>query len=306
MISSSIQSPASRLHVTILRLLLAMALCASHAAWSPVWSQTARITTPNGIDIALHAQAAYMLDLETGEVMVEKASTDIRPIASLSKLMMALVVMDSGLPMDAVLEISDADVDRLKHSRSRLPVGSRLSRGDLLHLALMSSENRAAHALGRHHPGGMPAFVRAMNDKARALGMYRTHFVEPTGLSSDNVSSARDLARLMQAASTYPMIRNYSTDSQHQITLASGRQLAYRNSNRLVHNQDWDIQLSKTGFINEAGECLVMLARIEDRDMAIVLLNAGRRSRTADALRLRSLVGRLTSMKARTHQSDLG
>lgn len=298
---SSIQVLVSKLRTALLRLLLAAALCTSHAAWS----QTARIT-PGDIGIALHAQAVYMLDLDTGEVVVEKASADIRPIASLSKLMMALVVMDSSLPMDAILEISDADVDRLKHSRSRLPVGSRLSRSDLLHLALMSSENRAAHALGRHHPGGMPAFVRAMNDKARALGMYHTRFVEPTGLSSDNVSSARDLARLMQAASTYPLIRHYSTNGQHQVTLPSGRQLAYRNTNRLVDNQDWDIQLSKTGFINEAGECLVMLARIEDRDLAIVLLNAGRRTRTADALRLRTLVGRLTSMEARTHQGDLG
>jgi D-alanyl-D-alanine endopeptidase (penicillin-binding protein 7) len=193
--------------------------------------------------------------------------------------------------MDAILRISDADVDRLRHSRSRLSVGTELSRADMLHLALMSSENRAAHALARYYPGGMPAFVRAMNDKARALGMRNTHFVEPTGLSSDNVSSPRDLVQLLKAVSKQPLIHRYTTDDRYQIEASNGRQLVYNNTNRLVRNANWDIKISKTGFINEAGECLVMLTRIGERDLAIVLLNSsGRYSRIGDAVRLRNLV----------------
>jgi D-alanyl-D-alanine endopeptidase (penicillin-binding protein 7) len=161
----------------------------------------------------------------------------------------------------------------------------------MLHLALMSSENRAAHALARYYPGGMPAFVRAMNDKARALGMRNTHFVEPTGLSSDNVSSPRDLVQLLKAVSKQPLIHRYTTDDRYQIEASNGRQLVYNNTNRLVRNANWDIKISKTGFINEAGECLVMLTRIGERDLAIVLLNSsGRYSRIGDAVRLRNLV----------------
>lgn len=238
----------------------------------------------------LVSESVYVQDLSSNDVLYDKGSSEVRPIASISKLMAALVVIESGMPMDDIVTISDADVDRLRYSRSRLPVGAKLSRADMLHLALMASENRAAHALGRYHPGGMPAFVRAMNDKARALGMRDSHFVEPTGLSSDNVSTARDLVKLVQAASQQPLISRYSTSGQYDITLHRGRQLAYRNSNRLVRNDNWDIQVSKTGFINEAGECLVMQARIEDRDVAIVLLNASPRSRIADAIRVRSLV----------------
>ena len=245
---------------------------------------------PPGRSDTLVSEAVYVQDLDSSTVLYDKSSTDIRPIASISKLMMALVVIESGLSMDTKLKITDADVDRMRYSRSRLSVGSELSRADMLHLALMSSENRASHALGRYHPGGMPAFVRAMNDKARALGMRHTHFVEPTGLSADNVSSARDLVKLAQAAAREPLIRRYSTSEKYDVTPAQGRQLAFRNSNRLVRNDKWDIQLSKTGFINEAGECLVMLTRIDNRDVAIVLLNASPRSRIADAIRIRSLV----------------
>lgn len=244
----------------------------------------------------LVSEAAFVLDLNSNDVLYDKSSSDVRPIASISKLMAALIVVESKLPMDDTLKISDADVDRMRYSRSRLPVGSELSRADMLHLALMASENRAAHALGRYHPGGMPAFVRAMNDKARALGMRNTHFVEPTGLSSDNVSSARDLVKLLQAAARQPLIQRYSTSGQYDVTLSRGRQLAYRNTNRLVRNDNWDIQISKTGFINEAGECLAMLTRIDDRDVAIVLLNASPRSRIADAQRVRSLVLKNTKL----------
>lgn len=239
----------------------------------------------------LHSEVAFVQDLNTSDVLYDKNSDEVRPIASISKLMTALVIAESGQSMSQMLRISDADVDRLRHSRSRLSVGTELSRADMLHLALMSSENRAAHALGRYYPGGMPAFVRAMNDKARALGMRTTRFVEPTGLASENVASPRDLVKLLRAASKHPLIHRYTTDETYEVEVARGRQLVYNNTNRLVKNSDWDIKVSKTGFINEAGECLVMLTRIDDRDVAIVLLNSsGRYSRIGDAVRIRTLV----------------
>lgn len=249
------------------------------------------IVEPLTKQAVLRSEVAFVQDLESSDVLYDKNSDEVRPIASISKLMTALVVAEAGLPMKEILEITDADVDRLRYSRSRLSVGTELSRADMLHLALMSSENRAAHALGRHYPGGMPAFVRAMNDKARALGMRSTHFAEPTGLSSDNVSSPRDLVKLLQAVNKQPLINRYTTDDRYEVNVGRGRQLVYNNTNRLVRNADWDIKVSKTGFINEAGECLVMLTRIDDRDVAIVLLNSsGRYSRIGDAVRIRSLV----------------
>jgi D-alanyl-D-alanine endopeptidase (penicillin-binding protein 7) len=240
---------------------------------------------------ALRSEIAFVQDLESSTVLYQKNSDAVRPIASISKLMTALVVAESGLPMDEMLEIIDEDVDRVKHSSSRLSVGSKLSRADMMHLALMSSENRAAHALGRSYPGGLPAFVRAMNDKARALGMRNTRFVEPTGLSSDNVASPRDLVKLLTATSQHARIQQYTTNDQYSVQPVRGRQLVFNNTNRLVKNANWDIQVSKTGFINEAGECLVMLTKIEDREVAIVLLNSsGRYSRIGDAVRIRDLV----------------
>src|SRR5690606_16763407 len=192
---------------------------------------------------------------------------------------------------DEVLSISDEDVDRMRFSRSRLAVGTRLTRGEMLHLSLMSSENRAANALGRHYPGGMPAFVRAMNDKARSLGMRHSFFVEPTGLSSQNVATSHDLVKLLRAANNHPLIRKYATDDTEVFNVGRGRQLTYNNSNRLVRRNDWDIHLSKTGFINVAGECLVMLTHIDGRELAIVLLNATQRySRVRDAQQIRKLV----------------
>lgn len=243
-----------------------------------------------GPKAALHSEAALVLDLDSANVLYDKNSDEVRPIASISKLMTALVVAEAGQSMDEMLQISDADVDRLRHSRSRLAVGTELSRAHMLHLALMSSENRAANALGRHYPGGLPAFVRAMNDKARALGMRHTNFVEPTGLSSDNVSSPRDLVKLLAAVNKHPVIHRYSTDDKEEVTIGRGRQLVFSNTNRLVRNPGWDIQISKTGFINEAGKCLVMLTRIDDRDVAIVLLNSSGSSRIGDAVRLRQWV----------------
>lgn len=239
----------------------------------------------------LRSEIAFVQDLSSNDVLYDKNSDEVRPIASISKLMTALVIAESGQSLDEILKISDADVDRMRNSRSRLAIGTELSRADMLHLALMSSENRAAHALGRYYPGGMPAFVRAMNDKARALGMRQTQFVEPTGLSVENVSTPRDLVKLLQATSKQPLIERYTTDDSYQIATGRGRQLVYNNTNRLVRNDKWDIKVSKTGFINEAGECLVMLARIDNRDLAIVLLNSsGRYSRIGDAVRIRTLV----------------
>ncbi|WP_454691553.1 D-alanyl-D-alanine endopeptidase [Achromobacter aloeverae] len=251
----------------------------------------ARLSTPSSQAAALRSSVAYVQDLATSTVLFSKNEDTVRPIASISKLMTALVVVDANQPMDEMLEVTDDDIDRLRHAASRLPVGTRLSRADMLHVALMSSENRAAHALGRYYPGGMPAFVRAMNEKARELGMLDTHFVEPTGLSSENVSSPRDLVRLLRAASQRPLIHRYTTDTEYDVEMRKGRTQTFHNTNALVRNADWDIKVSKTGYINEAGECLVMLARINGRDLAIVLLDSqGKYSRVADAVRIRKFV----------------
>lgn len=239
----------------------------------------------------LHSEIAYVKDLASSKTLYQKNSSQIRPIASITKLMTALVVIEANQDMQEMLEISSADIDRLKNTTSRLSVGSKLSRTDMLHLALMSSENRAANALGRHYPGGLSAFVRAMNDKARALGMRDSRFVEPTGLSSNNVASPRDLVLLMQATAKHPLIHEYTTSDQYIVEPKKGRQLVFGNTNRLVKNDKWDIQVSKTGFINEAGQCLVLMTKFEGRQVAIVLLNAqGRYSRIGDAIRLRTLV----------------
>jgi D-alanyl-D-alanine endopeptidase (penicillin-binding protein 7) len=237
--------------------------------------------------LALRSNAAVVIDQATSQVLFEKNANVALPIASLTKLMTATVVVDAHQDMNEVLEVTADDVDHERHSASRLRVGSRLSRANMLHIALMSSENRAASALGRNYPGGLPAFVAAMNAKAKALGMNDTHYVEPTGLSSQNVASARDLARLVAAASQYPVIRQYSTDDRYTLN-PGGYSLQYVNSNRLVMSKSWDIALQKTGFINEAGHCLVMQAKIEGRPVVMVFLDSkGKDSRLADAGRVR-------------------
>ncbi len=236
----------------------------------------------------LHSQVAYVYDVDTGEVLYEKNHYLVRPIASITKLMTAMVVLDAQQDLDEMLEITREDIDTLKHTRSRLSIGSKLSRRDLLLLALMSSENRAASALGRNYPGGLPAFVRAMNEKAHALGMRYTLFVEPTGLSSENLSTAPDLAKMLQAAAEYSLIQQFSTNKDYTVSPKPGQQLRYVNTNRLVANKDWQIQVSKTGFINEAGRCLVLNTQLDNRNVAIVLLNAyGRYSGMGDANRIR-------------------
>ena len=235
----------------------------------------------------LKSSVAFVIDQDTNEVLLNKNSSAVLPIASITKLMTALVVTEANLPMDDVLSISQDDIDTEKGSSSRLQVGTQLTRGEMLHLALMSSENRAANALGRHYPGGATAFVAAMNAKAKVLGMGDTRYVEPTGLSSRNQSSAMDLATLVKAAYRVPLIRELSTSPEHQV-FDGQRQLQYRTTNRLVLSPDWDIGLQKTGYISEAGQCLVMQARLAGRKFIMVLLDsAGKYSRIGDAERIR-------------------
>jgi len=239
--------------------------------------------------LSLRSSVALVLDQNSSEILYSKNAEAVLPIASLTKLMTAMVVVEAQLPMDDVLEVTDEDVDNEKHSRSRLSVGTRLSRADMLHLALMSSENRAANALGRHYPGGVTAFVAAMNQKAAQLGMLDTTYVEPTGLSSRNQSSSMDLARLVLAAYQQPLIRDLSTSRGYDVQV--GRRLQrFMNTNALVRNPNsgWDIGLQKTGYIAEAGRCLVMQARIAERNIVMVFLDsAGKNSRFADAERVR-------------------
>lgn len=238
----------------------------------------------------LKSSVALVLDQDTNEVLLSKNSQAVLPIASITKLMTALVVAEAKLPADEVLTITQDDVDTEKHSGSRLAVGTQLSRGEMMHLALMSSENRAAHALGRSYPGGLSAFVAAMNLKAHQLGMLDTRYVEPTGLSSSNQSSAHDLAELVKEASKHELIRQLSTSPEHQVEVGS-RLLQFRNSNGLVRSGSWDIGLQKTGYITEAGRCLVMQAQVAGRKVIMVLLDsAGKYSRIGDAERIRKWV----------------
>jgi D-alanyl-D-alanine endopeptidase (penicillin-binding protein 7) len=242
--------------------------------------------TPDAL--MLRSSVAYVIDQNSGESLFDKNSRAVVPIASISKLMTAMVVLDSKEPMTDQIEVTDEDRDYEKNTGSRLSVGSVLSREDMLHIALMASENRAAAALSRYFPGGRPAFLAAMNAKAKQLGMTDTHFENPTGLTSQNVSSARDLVKMVNAAYQYPMIRKFSTDHSYEVYTGK-RSLAYNSTNALVRNPTWDIGLQKTGFINEAGECLVMQATIHGRPMIMVLLDSsGKYSRFADATRLRT------------------
>lgn len=237
--------------------------------------------------LALYSASALVIDQSSGQVMFEKQPDMVVPIASISKLMTAMVVLDAKPDMQEVISIGEEDVDGLKGTRSRLPVGTTMTRETAMLLALMSSENRAAHALGRHYPGGMPAFVQAMNKKAHALGMYNTRFEEPTGLSSNNVSTAHDLARMVAAAARYPEIRGFSTTAEARVDL-KGRIREFHNTNALVRSDNWEIGVSKTGYISEAGRCLVMQARVAERPVVIVLLDSnGKMTRVGDANRIK-------------------
>jgi D-alanyl-D-alanine endopeptidase (penicillin-binding protein 7) len=255
----------------------------------PSFGQLAGLHTVQD-QLDLKSSAALVIDQETSEVLFSKNDSAVLPIASLTKLMTGLLVSEAKLPMDEMITITQDDVDTEKHSSSRLRVGAMLTRGELLHLALMSSENRAAHALGRTFPGGLDAFVSLMNAKAKMLGMKDTRYVEPTGLSSNNQSSAHDLATLVNAAYSDSVLREYTTSPGHEVAVGN-RTLKFNNTNRLVKNPDWDIGLQKTGYISEAGQCLVMQAKIAGRKLIMVFLDsAGKLSRIADAERVRRWV----------------
>ncbi|OGA60634.1 MAG: peptidase S11 [Betaproteobacteria bacterium RIFCSPLOWO2_12_FULL_65_14] len=247
--------------------------------------------------VVLRSASALVLDADTGEVVYNKNSDAVVPIASITKLMTAMIILDRGLDLEQRVILSREDVDTLKGTRSRLRTGAALTRDELLLLALMASENRAAAALGRTYPGGMQAFVLAMNVKAEELGMTDSHFVEPTGLSPANVSSARDLAKLVGAAHGYPLIREYSTRDKATVR-AFGRPLNFRNTNGLVRSSQWEIGLSKTGYISEAGRGLVMRVRLASKDLIVVLLDSwGKKSRIGDANRIRKWLESSASIK---------
>ena len=244
-------------------------------------------STEDALD--LKSSVALVIDQDTNEVLFSKNPRAVLPIASITKLMTALVVTEAGQPLDEMLTVSQTDLDSTagSGSRSRLALGTQLSRGDMLHLSLMSSENRAAHVLGRTYPGGVPQLVVAMNRKARELGMAHTRYVEPTGLSSDNQSTASDLAQLVRAALLHPIIRELST-SIGAVVPVGDKQLQYHNTNGLVRNPEWEIGLQKTGYITAAGRCLVMQAHMAGRTLIMVLLDsAGKYSRIGDAERIR-------------------
>jgi len=257
------------------------ALVAQAVAWPAAGAEP--------VDPKVRSASVLVMDQSTGEVLYSKNESAVVPIASITKLMTAMVTLDAGLPLDAEVTIVREDLATVRKGmlRSALRIGDKVKRDDLLKLALMASENRAAAALGTSYPGGLDLFVEAMNAKAILLGMGDTRFVEPTGLSAENVSSAGDLARLVEAAHAYPLIREYSTAKSHDLRIGK-RKLSYHNTNRLVSSPTWEIGLQKTGFIRAAGRCLVMQANIEERPLIFVLLDSvGKYTRIGDANRLR-------------------
>lgn len=273
--------PVNRVLMTVL-LSLGLGVSASHAARSGTGAPA----------LHLESEAVYVEDLHTGTTLIEKNSESRRPIASITKLMTAMVTLDGKQKLDERITITEDDVDRVKHSSSRLRVGTQLPRREMLHLALMSSENRAAHALARTYPGGESAFVTAMNKKARALGLKDTHFADPTGLNPRNVSTPEELARMVAASAKYPEIRRYSTDDEQALPIAKRTQ-KFRNTNALVRNNLLDVVVSKTGYIAEAGRCLVMQALINKRPTLIVLLDGHRKeARVQDALSIKKWLER--------------
>lgn len=272
-------------------IVLMMAVLATSAAHSEPQERTARkvksaVASHTRIP-ALKSSSALVVD-QSGQTLYAKNVDHVVPIASITKLMTAMVVIDAGLPLNEQIAISEDDKDLIKGTHSRLRIGTVLPRRELLHLALMASENRAAEALSRVYPGGTKAFVAAMNQKAVELGMWRTRFVDGTGLSSDNVSTAQDLSKMVAAAYHYPLIREFTTDTGTTVRVSNGRTMNYNNSNRLVKSREWEIGLSKTGYISEAGRCLVMQAKIAGKPVIIVLLDSwGKLTRIGDANRLK-------------------
>jgi D-alanyl-D-alanine endopeptidase (penicillin-binding protein 7) len=266
-----------------------LALVFVYALVASAWAASSELDPAK---LRLASANAVVWDTAAQRPIYAKAADEVTPIASLTKLMTAIVVLEAAQSPDEMLEIETNDFDFLKGSRSRLRMGVTLSRSEMLRLALMSSENRAASSLARHYPGGTPACIAAMNAKARALGMTRTHYSDPTGLSAANVSTANDLAKLVQVAAAYPLIREFSTTPAHYVELQpTGKLLGFNNSNALVKNLAWDIQLQKTGYIREAGRCLVMLTNIGSRPLVIVLLDSsGKLTRLGDAQRVKHWV----------------
>lgn len=260
------------------------------AAPLAAWAQAPAPKTPEKLlleRVSLKSQAVLVIDEATGETLAAKNADRVLPVASLTKLMTALVVLDAKQPLDEVIEITRDDIDDEKHTPSRLKVGTQLTRGNLLVLTLMASENRAAMALSRHYPGGRIGFVSKMNTKAYGLGMRNTRFADPTGLSKHNVSTARDLHLLLDASNANATIRDYSTRPQHTVAVGK-RKLKFVSSNRLVRRNGWDIDLQKTGFTNEAGRCLVMRTKVAGRELAMIFLNSfGKLTRYGDASRVR-------------------
>jgi len=249
----------------------------------------------------VRSHIALIFDEQTQRPLFNKNAETVAPIASITKLMTAMVVLDAQLPMDEVVSVAEDDSGTRKRSRSRLSIGMTFTRSELLKMALMASENRAALALAKSYPGGTAAAVAAMNTKARELGMQNTRFYDPTGLSSDNVSTANDLAKMVAAARNYDLIQQYSTTATLSVDSLSGRALRFSNTNPLVRSASWDIGVSKTGFISEAGLCLVMAAKINQRPVIIVLLNSwGKRTRIGDANRIRKW---MESAYAREHRT---
>jgi D-alanyl-D-alanine endopeptidase (penicillin-binding protein 7) len=257
---------------------------------TPVFSGPEPEVDHDGMPL-LKSSAFLVQDVQSGKILLEKNASVTQPIASITKLMTAMVVLDAQQNLAETLEITEGDVDMLKGTSSRLAVGTRLTREELLTLALMSSENRAASALSRNYPGGQAAFIEAMNIKTRMMGMNDTRFLDPSGLNKNNVSSARDLAILVANASRYPLIRDFSTRQEYSATLHGGRVHTFHNTNALVKDADWQIDVQKTGYINESGKCLVMQAWVSSKQVAIVLLDSwGRYTRLGDANRVRKWV----------------
>ncbi len=247
------------------------------------------VFNPDVLDI--QSSAALVVNMQSGSVIYNKNVSAVAPIASITKLMTAMVVLDAKLPLDESIVLTEDDLDHVKNTGSRLQIGTMLTRDEMLRLALMSSENRTASALARAYPGGAAAFVREMNLKAITLDMMHSSFVDSTGLSSGNVSTAQDLAKLVSAAHQYPLIRQYSTGNGYAVQTVSGRTLEFRNTNALIPSPEWNIELSKTGYIREAGRCLVMQTVIAGAPVVIVLLDSwGRLSRSGDANRIRKWI----------------
>ena len=254
----------------------------------------------------LGSSAFYVINQNTGEVLLERNAAAVLPIASITKLMTAMVVLESGQRLSEPLEITEGDIDRLKGTGSRLSLGATLTREDMLHLALMSSENRAASALARNYPGGEAAFVEAMNVKARLLGLWNTRFHDSTGLNPGNVSSPRDLAKLVAASASFPLIREFSTSHERYVDI-NGRMLRFGNTNSLVRSPEWAISVSKTGYISEAGRCLVMQTWLRQQPVVMVLMDSyGRYTRTADAKRVRKWLEQTATQRVAAAPARIG